>query len=98
MFEYIALEVWRCSWIGYELRNGAAEADLDQLREIDRTVQGFGSRAAEQVINDLLTGSPSLRAAVTGGHLQVVGAYYEVGTGVVAFSEPVGATTAATLK
>lgn len=53
MFEYIALEVWRCSWIGYELRNGAAAADLDQLREIDRTVQGFGSRAAEQVINDL---------------------------------------------
>lgn len=48
----------------------------------------------EQVINDLLTGSPALRAAVTGGHLQVVGAYYEVGTGTVVFSEPVGATAA----
>jgi hypothetical protein len=46
----------------------------------------------EQVINDLLTGSPSLRAAVTVA-TSVVGAYYEVGTGVVAFSEPVGATT-----
>ena len=52
----------------------------------------------EQVINDVLTGSPMLRTAVTGGHLQVVGAYYDVGTGIVAFSEPVGATTAATHK
>lgn len=52
----------------------------------------------EQVINDVLTGSPALRAAVTDGQLQVVGAYYEVGTGMVVFSDPVGATSAATHK
>lgn len=52
MFEYIALEVWRCSWIGEELRNGAAEADLEQLREIDRTIQRFDSKAAQQVVSD----------------------------------------------
>jgi len=52
----------------------------------------------EQVINDVLSGSPALRAAVTGGHLQVVGAYYEVGTGAVVFSEPVGAATATAHK
>ena len=46
----------------------------------------------EQVINDVLSGSQALRTAVTGGHLQVVGAYYDVGTGMVVFSEPVGAT------
>lgn len=49
----------------------------------------------EQVINDVLSGSQSLRTAVAGGHLQVVGAYYEVGTGTVVFSEPVGATATA---
>lgn len=45
----------------------------------------------EQVINDVLSGSQALRTAVTGGHLQVVGAYYEAATGMVVFSEPVGA-------
>jgi hypothetical protein len=44
----------------------------------------------------VLSGSQALRTAVTGGHLQVVGAYYEVGTGMVVFSEPVGATAPAT--
>jgi carbonic anhydrase len=48
----------------------------------------------EQVINDALAGSAILRHAVQGGHLQVVGAYYELASGRVVFSEP--ATAAAT--
>ncbi|MEZ5292472.1 MAG: carbonic anhydrase [Vicinamibacterales bacterium] len=47
----------------------------------------------EQVINDALTGSSILRGASAAGHLKVVGAYYELATGRVIFSEPVGATT-----
>jgi carbonic anhydrase len=43
----------------------------------------------EQQINDALAGSEILRHAVEGGALQVVGAYYELGTGRVTFSEPV---------
>jgi carbonic anhydrase len=75
------------------IRAGSPHSAADQ-KDLRAAILGN----VEQVINDLLTGSPSLRAAVTGGHLQVVGAYYDVGTGVVAFSEPVGATTAATHK
>jgi len=48
----------------------------------------------EQVINDVVSGSPALRAAVTNGRLQIVGAYYEISTGNVVFSEPVDATAA----
>ena len=42
----------------------------------------------EQVINDALNGSQILRHAVQGGNLQVVGAYYELSTGRVMFSDP----------
>ncbi len=49
----------------------------------------------EQVINDAMGGSQILRQAATSGHLQVIGAYYELGSGNVVFSEPVGTTTAA---
>lgn len=49
----------------------------------------------EQVINDAMSGSQILRQAATSGHLQVVGAYYELGSGHVVFSEPVGTTAAA---
>lgn len=52
----------------------------------------------EQVINDAMGGSQILKAAATSGHLQVVGAYYELGTGSVVFSEPVGAVTAVAPK
>jgi carbonic anhydrase len=45
----------------------------------------------EQQINDALAGSEILRHAVETGGLQVVGAYYELGTGRVTFSEPVAA-------
>jgi len=53
-------------------------------------VRGAVLATVEQAINDLM-GSSVLRAAATGGQLQVVGAYYELGTGQVVFSEPIGA-------
>lgn len=56
MFEYIALNVWRCSWIGDEFRNGADGADgadIDRLREIDRTLLDLDLKAAKQMMTDL---------------------------------------------
>lgn len=49
----------------------------------------------EQSINDAMSGSASLRTAVAAGRLQVVGAYYESGSGTVVFSEPVAAIATA---
>jgi carbonic anhydrase len=53
----------------------------------------------EDSVNDLLEGSAILRRAAESGTLQLVGAYYELGTGRVYFSEPVapglGASTGA---
>jgi carbonic anhydrase len=46
----------------------------------------------EQVTNDALGGSQILRHAVQSGSLQVVGAYYELSTGRVMFSEPAAST------
>ena len=46
----------------------------------------------EQVINDAMAGSLILRQAAATGRLQVVGAYHDLGTGAVVFSDPVGAT------
>jgi len=45
----------------------------------------------EQVINDAMTKSPLLRHMVDEGRLSVVGAYYELVSGRVIFSEPVSA-------
>lgn len=47
----------------------------------------------EEAINDAMAGSQILRVAATSGHLQIVGAYYELGSGHVEFSEPVGLGT-----
>jgi carbonic anhydrase len=44
----------------------------------------------EQVINETLSKSPVLRRTVDSGRLQVVGAYYELVSGRVTFSEPIG--------
>ncbi len=51
----------------------------------------------EQVINDTLAKSPLLRGLVDEGRLELVGAYYELVSGRVVFSEPVspGATAGA---
>ena len=52
----------------------------------------------EQVINDALGGSSILRNAVQSGRLQVVGAYYEMSSGRVMFSEPASASPTAVHK
>jgi carbonic anhydrase len=44
----------------------------------------------EQSINDALAGSAMLRSAVDSGALQIVGAYYEMASGRVTFSDPIG--------
>jgi len=49
----------------------------------------------EQSINDALAKSPLLRKMVNDGSVQVVGAYYELVSGRVMFSEPVPAAPAA---
>jgi carbonic anhydrase len=49
----------------------------------------------EQAINDVMASSQILRHIVERGELQIVGAYYELGSGRVMFSEPV-TTSAAT--
>lgn len=43
----------------------------------------------EESINDLIEGSPMLKKMVEEGEIGVVGAYYELGSGRVHFSEPV---------
>lgn len=43
----------------------------------------------EQVTNDVLSASELLRQAVSSGRLHVVGAYYELSSGRVIFSEPI---------
>jgi carbonic anhydrase len=44
----------------------------------------------EQVINDALAGSDILKHGVDGGTMQIVGAYYDLASGRVIFSEPIG--------
>ena len=43
----------------------------------------------EETINDLVTGSATLRHLSDTGRLTIVGAYYELASGRVHFSEPV---------
>ncbi|MBP6716633.1 MAG: carbonic anhydrase, partial [Acidobacteria bacterium] len=43
----------------------------------------------EESINDLIEGSPMLKKMMEEGEIGVVGAYYELGSGRVHFSEPV---------
>lgn len=57
-------------------------ADLDHIREAILA-------NVEQVVNDLLDRSHVVRGAVEGGHVRLVGAYYELATGRVRFSAPV---------
>ena len=57
-------------------------ADLEHFREAILA-------NVEQVVNDLVDRSEILREAMERGHVQVVGAYYELATGRVRFSAPV---------
>jgi carbonic anhydrase len=49
----------------------------------------------EQVINDTLSKSSILNDAVEQGHLQVVGAFYDLGPGTVTFTRPITAASLA---
>lgn len=72
------------------IRAGISHSPADQ-----QDLRGAILANVEQVINDAMSGSQILKQAATSGHLQVVGAYYELGSGSVIFSEPVGAVTVA---
>lgn len=62
-------------------------ADVEHLREAILA-------NVEQVVNDLVDHSEIVREAMGKGRVQVVGAYYELSTGRVRFSAPVGAAAA----
>jgi carbonic anhydrase len=74
----------------------AIRAGTDRSASEKKELRGAVLANVEQVINDAMTGSQILRRGVSEGTLQIVGAYYEVGTGRVMFSESVvaPATTA----
>ena len=68
----------------------ASPADLEHIREATLA-------NVEQVVNDILANSAAVRRLQGEGTLLLVGAYYELSTGRVRFSEPVrpGALTTA---
>ena len=49
----------------------------------------------EEQVNELLQDSATIRTAAEGGHVAIVGAYYELASGIVHFSEPVRVMTTA---
>ena len=61
-------------------------ADLEHMREAVLA-------NVEQVVNDILEDSQIVNHLATAGDIQLVGAYYELGTGRVRFSQPVSAAT-----
>jgi carbonic anhydrase len=65
----------------------AEPADMAHLREAILA-------NVEQVVNDVLTKSAAVRELVGEGKLQLVGAYYELATGRVRFSQPLTAAAA----
>ena len=66
----------------------------DRTPSENKELRGAILANVEQVINDAMASSQILRDAAGAGTLQIVGAYYELGTGRVMFSEPIGAATA----
>jgi len=67
-------------------RRQAATAEDHQDRE---DLKALVLANVEEVINDAMAKSPLLRRLVSEGKLEVVGAYYELVSGRVMFSEPV---------
>lgn len=77
---------------------------LKQIRPVASRASGSGEgarlRAAildhvEEQVNELLQDSATIRTAAEGGHVAIVGAYYELASGIVHFSEPVRVMTTA---
>jgi carbonic anhydrase len=62
-----------------------------QAQEDRNEIKGLILANVAQAINDIMAKSPALRHEVNEGTLQVVGAYYELASGRVMFSEPVPA-------
>jgi len=77
--------------LGYlmtHIRAGVQHSPSDQ-----KDLRGAVLANVEQVINDTMSGSPIVKQAAAAGRLQVVGAYYELGSGTVVFSDPIGAAS-----
>lgn len=70
------------------IRAGIQHSASDQ-----KDLRGAVLANVEQVINDAMSGSQIVKQAAASGRLQVVGAYYELGTGTVVFSDPIGAVS-----
>ena len=69
----------------------AIQAARRQPRQEREEIKGLILANVEQVINDAMTGSPLLQRMVDTGELGVIGAYYELVSGRVMFSEMVRA-------
>ena len=69
----------------------AIQAARRQPKQEREEIKGLILANVEQVINDAMTGSPLLQRMVDTGELGVIGAYYELVSGRVMFSEMVRA-------
>lgn len=69
----------------------AIQAARRQPKQEREEIKGLILANVEQVINDAMTGSPLLQRLVDTGELGVIGAYYELVSGRVMFSEMVRA-------
>jgi carbonic anhydrase len=73
----------------------AIQASRRQPKQEREEIKGLVLANVEQVINDAMNGSPLLQRMVDTGELGVVGAYYELVSGRVMFSEMVRAESTA---
>lgn len=72
----------------------AIQAARRQPKQEREEIKGLILANVEQVINDAMSGSPLLQRRVDAGELGVIGAYYELVSGRVMFSEMVRAESA----
>jgi carbonic anhydrase len=72
----------------------AIQAARRQPKQEREEIKGLILANVEQVINDAMSGSPLLQRRVDTGELGVIGAYYELVSGRVMFSEMVRAESA----
>ena len=73
---------------------------VDQTKSVEEKARLKAAILAnvEEVINDAMKASPILRERVAEGKLGVVGAYYELASGKVVFSQPVAKADVAALE
>jgi carbonic anhydrase len=72
---------------------GAIQPAVEHAKEapVDARLKAAILGNVEQVINETLAKSRILDEAIEKGHLQVVGAYYDLGPGTVTFTRPITA-------